>query len=224
VRGKYKGREGKVTQVYRKKWVIHVERVQRDKANGSSVPIGIHPSNVVITAIKFDKDRCVALVFLASTLLMNFTVGRSSSARARERKPSRTSRWLMCVLILISGITSQLTRLRSNRSVRVPFVFFVVASHCHPKAPHVSYALFALDMPHASDYMPNRRSQRSSATLSRHDAMHLLKPSLRFRITSLLLYEPGDVVGNSRKLAHLSLHGNAFCSPLSLIHDGTRYS
>jgi ribosomal protein uL24 len=57
VRGKYKGREGKVTQVYRKKWVIHVDRVQRDKSNGSSVPIGIHPSNVVITTLKLDKDR-----------------------------------------------------------------------------------------------------------------------------------------------------------------------
>lgn len=57
VRGKYKGREGKVTQVYRKKWVIHVERVQRDKSNGASAPIGIHPSNVVITSIKLDTDR-----------------------------------------------------------------------------------------------------------------------------------------------------------------------
>ncbi|KAG6851245.1 60S ribosomal protein L26B [Arthromyces matolae] len=57
VRGKYKGREGKVTQVYRKKWVIHVERVQRDKSNGATSPIGIHPSNVVITTIKLDKDR-----------------------------------------------------------------------------------------------------------------------------------------------------------------------
>ncbi|CAL1704708.1 unnamed protein product [Somion occarium] len=57
VRGKYKGREGKVTQVYRKKWVIHVDRVQRDKSNGASTPIGIHPSNVIITTIKLDKDR-----------------------------------------------------------------------------------------------------------------------------------------------------------------------
>jgi len=57
VRGKYKGREGKVTQVYRKKWVIHVDRVQRDKSNGATAPIGIHPSNVVITTIKLDKDR-----------------------------------------------------------------------------------------------------------------------------------------------------------------------
>lgn len=57
VRGKYKGREGKVTQVYRKKWVVHVDRVQRDKSNGASAPIGIHPSKVVITQIKLDKDR-----------------------------------------------------------------------------------------------------------------------------------------------------------------------
>ena len=57
VRGKYKGREGKVTQVYRKKWVIHIDRVQRDKSNGSSVPIGVHPSNVVVTSLKLDKDR-----------------------------------------------------------------------------------------------------------------------------------------------------------------------
>jgi len=57
VRGKYKGREGKVTQVYRKKWVIHVDRVQRDKSNGAAAPIGIHPSNVVIITLKLDKDR-----------------------------------------------------------------------------------------------------------------------------------------------------------------------
>ena len=56
-RGHYHDREGKVTQVYRKKWVIHVERVTRDKANGQTVNIGIHPSKVVITKIKLDKDR-----------------------------------------------------------------------------------------------------------------------------------------------------------------------
>merc|ERR1711918_210719 len=57
VRGHYHDREGKVTQVYRKKWVIHIERVTRDKANGQTVNIGIRPSKVVITKIKLDKDR-----------------------------------------------------------------------------------------------------------------------------------------------------------------------
>ncbi|KAI5479899.1 60S ribosomal protein L26B [Pseudohyphozyma bogoriensis] len=57
VRGTYKGREGKVTQVYRKKWVIHVDRVHREKGNGATVPIGVSASNVVVTALKLDKDR-----------------------------------------------------------------------------------------------------------------------------------------------------------------------
>ena len=57
VRGHFADREGKVTQCYRKKYVIHIERVSREKANGQSVAVGIHPSNVVITKIKLDKDR-----------------------------------------------------------------------------------------------------------------------------------------------------------------------
>jgi hypothetical protein len=36
VRGTYKGREGKVIQVYRKKWIIHVERITREKVNGAN--------------------------------------------------------------------------------------------------------------------------------------------------------------------------------------------
>jgi large subunit ribosomal protein L26e len=57
VRGTYKGREGKVLQVYRSKYVVHIEKVSRQKVNGQTVPIGIHPSNAVITKIHMDKDR-----------------------------------------------------------------------------------------------------------------------------------------------------------------------
>ncbi|KDN47529.1 putative 60S ribosomal protein L26 [Tilletiaria anomala UBC 951] len=57
VRGSSKGSEGRVVQVYRKKWVIHVDRVTRDKSNGSTVQLPVHPSNVVITKIKLDNDR-----------------------------------------------------------------------------------------------------------------------------------------------------------------------
>merc|ERR1712230_135934 len=56
-RGSNRGREGKVIQVYRKKYVIHIERVTREKSNGSTVNVGIHPSNVLITKLKLDKDR-----------------------------------------------------------------------------------------------------------------------------------------------------------------------
>ncbi|KAI8467104.1 MAG: translation protein SH3-like domain-containing protein [Monoraphidium minutum] len=57
VRGTFKGREGKVTTVYRRKWVIHIERITREKVNGATVSVGIDPSKVVITKLKLDKDR-----------------------------------------------------------------------------------------------------------------------------------------------------------------------
>eukprot|EP00842_Homolaphlyctis_polyrhiza_P004872 jgi/Hompol1/5386/HPOL_004399-RA len=57
VRGKNKGKTGKITTVYRRKYIVYVESVNRDKGNGASIPIPIHPSNLVITSIKEDKDR-----------------------------------------------------------------------------------------------------------------------------------------------------------------------
>ena len=68
VRGTFKGREGKIITVYRKKWCIHIEKITREKANGTSrliiisilgqqAQIPIHPSNCVITSLKIDKNR-----------------------------------------------------------------------------------------------------------------------------------------------------------------------
>jgi ribosomal protein uL24 len=57
VRGSLKGREGKVKTVYRRRYVIYVEKLTREKANGTQVPIPIHPSNVRITKIHLDRNR-----------------------------------------------------------------------------------------------------------------------------------------------------------------------
>ena len=78
VRGSNKDKEGKVTTVYRLKYVIHIERVTREKATGASVPLGIHPSNVVITKLKLDKDR--------ESLLERIKIGRELAAKAKKAK------------------------------------------------------------------------------------------------------------------------------------------
>lgn len=57
VRGNFKGKEGKIVQVYRKKYVVHVERCTRDKANGQTIHVGIDASNCILTKIKMDKSR-----------------------------------------------------------------------------------------------------------------------------------------------------------------------
>lgn len=77
MRGTNKGREGKITSVYRLKYVIHVERVTREKTNGQSVPLGIAPSKVVITKLKLDKDR--------ESILERIKTGREKQKERRER-------------------------------------------------------------------------------------------------------------------------------------------
>lgn len=75
VRGSQKGREGKVVSVYRLKYLIHIERVTREKSNGQSVQLGIHPSKVVINKLKLDKDR--------ENILKRVGEGREKSAKSR---------------------------------------------------------------------------------------------------------------------------------------------
>jgi len=49
--------EGKVSAVYRRKYVIHIEGLTREKANGQTVQIGVHPSKVDIKKLVINKDR-----------------------------------------------------------------------------------------------------------------------------------------------------------------------
>ncbi|KAH8613865.1 Ribosomal proteins L26 eukaryotic L24P archaeal KOW motif [Trypanosoma vivax] len=60
-RGAFKDREGKVTACYRLKWVIHIDKVSREKANGTPVSVGVHPSNVEITKLKLSRRRRLIL-------------------------------------------------------------------------------------------------------------------------------------------------------------------
>ena len=66
VRGHYKGQQvGKVVQCYRAKYVIYIERIQREKANGASVYVGIHPSKVSTNQLSFvnnSLDFCLLLI------------------------------------------------------------------------------------------------------------------------------------------------------------------
>jgi len=57
LRGEHKGRDGKVVQVYRKKYCIHIEKLTIDKANGATVNIPVDASNVQITKLRLDRAR-----------------------------------------------------------------------------------------------------------------------------------------------------------------------
>ena len=57
VSGTFKGRDGKVNTVYRRRKCLYIEKVVREKLNTQQSNIPIHPSNCVITTLKLDKDR-----------------------------------------------------------------------------------------------------------------------------------------------------------------------
>lgn len=54
MRGDHRGFEGKVTRVDRKKYRIFIEGVTREKVDGSTTLVPIHPSKVMITRLNLD--------------------------------------------------------------------------------------------------------------------------------------------------------------------------
>lgn len=54
MRGDRKGLEGKVTRVDRKNYVILVEGVTREKVDGTTISVPIHPSKVMIVNLNLD--------------------------------------------------------------------------------------------------------------------------------------------------------------------------
>jgi large subunit ribosomal protein L24 len=54
MRGDHKGFEGKVARVDRRKFRIYVEGLTREKVDGSTVFVPIHPSKVMITKLNLD--------------------------------------------------------------------------------------------------------------------------------------------------------------------------
>ena len=57
LKGKAKGKSGKVVQVYRKRNCIYVDKVQREKQNGQMVFLPIKPCYCVIEKLLENKDR-----------------------------------------------------------------------------------------------------------------------------------------------------------------------
>ncbi|KPV65437.1 MAG: 50S ribosomal protein L24P [Candidatus Bathyarchaeota archaeon BA1] len=54
MRGDHKGLEGKVTKVDRKRYRVFIEGIAREKADGSTALVPIHPSKVMITRLSLD--------------------------------------------------------------------------------------------------------------------------------------------------------------------------
>ena len=54
MRGDHKGFEGKITRIDRKKYRIYVEGLTREKVDGTTIFVPMHPSKVMITRLNLD--------------------------------------------------------------------------------------------------------------------------------------------------------------------------
>jgi large subunit ribosomal protein L26e len=89
VRGTFKDVEGKVISVYRRKYIIHIEKVTREKANGQTIQVGIHPSKVVITKIKMGTNRALSRCSADLTALVSVSLCCRSRPSPLARQEAR---------------------------------------------------------------------------------------------------------------------------------------
>lgn len=84
LRGTNKGHKGKVIQVFRKKWAIHIDKLTKNKANGAPYQIPIHSSNVAVTKLKEHKDRIARISKVAAGV---------NARKGKADKKIRTTNW-----------------------------------------------------------------------------------------------------------------------------------
>jgi len=83
MRGDRKGLEGKVTRVDKKTYKISVEGVTREKVDGTTTFVPIHPSKVMITSLNLDDK------WRRETLKVPEAVAEEEKPAEEEKKPKK---------------------------------------------------------------------------------------------------------------------------------------
>lgn len=85
MRGTFKGREGKITSVYRKRWCLHIEKIVRDKANG------MYPFVIDVFRVQAPSLRSPSTPQTAWSLNLSSTRTERLFLRERRESPRRSS-------------------------------------------------------------------------------------------------------------------------------------
>jgi large subunit ribosomal protein L24 len=85
VRGDHKGVEGKITRVDLSKYRIYVEGLTREKVDGTTINVAIHPSKVIVTRLNLDDKWRKEILDSRKEALK-----RLEKAEKAEKKPKIT--------------------------------------------------------------------------------------------------------------------------------------
>jgi len=90
MRGDRKGSEGKVNQIDRKNYRIFVDGATREKVDGTTIPVPIHPSKVMITRLNLD-DKWRKKAMERKVVVEKSVVAKEEPPK-KEAKKKRTTR------------------------------------------------------------------------------------------------------------------------------------
>jgi len=91
MRGDRKGFEGKVTQINRKNYRIFVEGANREKVDGTSISVPIHPSKVMITRLNLD-DKWRKKIMERKGVAEKAEVAEEEPPKEEKKKKRKTSK------------------------------------------------------------------------------------------------------------------------------------
>jgi len=91
MRGDRKGSEGKVTQINRKKYRIFVEGATREKVDGTTTLIPIHPSKVMITRLNLD-DKWRKKILERKSVTEKAEIAEEEPPKKKAKKKRKTSK------------------------------------------------------------------------------------------------------------------------------------
>lgn len=91
MRGDRKGSEGKVTQINRKKYRIFIEGATREKMDGTTTFIPIHPSKVMITRLNLD-DKWRKKILERKGVTEKAEIAEEEPPKKKAKKKRKTSK------------------------------------------------------------------------------------------------------------------------------------
>ncbi len=91
MRGDRKGSEGKVSQIDRKKYRIFIEGANREKVDGTSILVPIHPSKVMITRLNLD-DKWRKKILKRKAVSKKAEIAKDEPLKKEVKKKKKTSK------------------------------------------------------------------------------------------------------------------------------------
>jgi large subunit ribosomal protein L24 len=91
MRGDRKSTEGKVTQIDRRNYRLFVEGVNREKVDGTNIPVPVHPSKVMITRLNLD-DKWRKRILERKGVIEEPEVAEEKPKKEEAKKKTKTSK------------------------------------------------------------------------------------------------------------------------------------